>query len=89
MSNEWTNKSEFYHFGILPEICIHSPIEDKYSKMYTPREKCDCGCSEWIEGKMDIVKPVNGYQYPQKDVHRCKNCNEVRMADHIGVKDVR
>ncbi len=78
------DKSEFYHFGILPRVCIHSPNEDEYLKMYIPREKCGCGNSEWISGKMDIVKPMNGYTFPQKDVHRCKDCNEVRMADHIG-----
>lgn len=86
MSGEWTDKSEFYHFGILPQVSIHSPIEDQYSKMYIPRLKCDCGCTEWTEGKMDMFKPVNGYSFPQKDVHRCKECNDVRMADHVGVK---
>lgn len=81
--------SPFYHYGILPEVCIHSTKEDEYSKMYSPREKCDCGSSEWIEGKMDIVQPVHGYKFPQKDVHRCKKCNEVRVADHIGIKNER
>lgn len=85
--NDWINKSEFYHFRILPQLCIHSIIEDEYSKMYIPREKCDCGCFEWIEGKMDIIKSEHGLKFPQKDVHRCKKCNEVRMADHIGLKD--
>lgn len=82
---EIAKNSEFYHFDILPQICIHSLMEDEYSKMYTPREKCSCGCAEWLEGKMDIIKPVNGYKFPQKDVHRCKNCSEVRMADHISI----
>ena len=80
-------KSEFYHFGILPQICIHSLMEDEYSKMYTPREKCSCGYAEWLEGKMYIVKSANGYKFPQKDVHRCKNCNEVRMADLIAINE--
>lgn len=84
---EASKKSEFFHFGILPQVCIHSLIEDDYSKMYEPRHKCDCNCAEWIEGKIDIIQPVDGYQFPQKDVHRCKNCNEVRMADHIGIKN--
>ncbi len=87
--DEFTKNSEFYHFGILPEICIHSIVEDEYSKMYIPREKCDCGGTEWIEGKMDIVKPINGYRFPQKEVHRCKICNEVRVSDHIGLKNER
>ena len=88
MTDAWnTDKSEFFHFGLLPEICIHSLEVDQYSKMYVPREKCDCGFAEWVEGKMDIVKPMNGYRFPTKAVHRCKSCNEVRMADHIGVKD--
>ncbi len=78
-------KSDFFNYGILPKICIHSLIEDPYSKMYIPRDKCECGGNEWIESTMDIVKPVKGYEFPKKDVHRCKECNEVRMADHIGV----
>lgn len=84
--DEWTKNSAFYHFGILPQVCIHSIIVDEYSEMYVPREKCECGCSQWIEAKMDIIKPVNGYHFPKKDVHRCMVCKEVRMADHIGVK---
>ncbi len=84
---KWINKSEFYHFGILPQVCIHSTDEDEYSKSYIPREKCDCDHSEWVEGKMDIVKPIMGYNFPKKNVHRCKECNEIRMADHIGIKD--
>lgn len=79
------DKSEFHHFGILPAICIHSLAQDQYSKMYKPRLLCECGSDEWIEGKMDVIKPVNGYKFPQKDVHRCKSCNEVRVADHIGM----
>lgn len=82
-----TSKSEFFHFGLLPEVTIYSPIEDQYSKMYVPRHKCDCGSSKWINGKMDILNLSMGRIFPQKDVHRCKNCNEVRMADHLGVKD--
>jgi len=81
---EWINKSEFFHFGTLPQVSIHSTIEDGYSKMYVPREKCDCGCNEWIDGKMKIVEDSFGYEFPKKDVHRCKECNEVRMADHVG-----
>ncbi len=84
---ELAKNSEFYHFGILPSVCIHSLIEDEYSKMYIPRQSCECSCEIWIDGKMDIVKPINGYTFPKKDVHRCADCNEVRMADHIGVKD--
>lgn len=84
---ERINESAFYHFGILPSVCIHSPIEDQYSSMYIPREKCKCGCSEWVEGEMKIVEDSMGYEFPKKNVHRCKDCNDVRMADHIGVKD--
>lgn len=79
------NKSEFFHFGILPRISIHSPIEDQYSSMYIPRKLCDCGSEQWIEEGCTMILG----HYPDgtplyKDVHRCKNCNEVRMADHIG-----
>ncbi len=81
------SNSEFYHFGILPQICIHSIIEDEYSKMYIAREICDCGCKEWIEGTMKILEDSFGYEFPKKEVHRCKECNEVRMSDHIGYKD--
>lgn len=79
------DKSEFYHFGILPQICIHALKEDEYSKMYIPRKTCDCGHKEWIESEMDIIKPIPGINYPKKAVHRCKKCNEVRLSDHIGM----
>lgn len=82
-----TDTSEFYHFGILPQICIHSPIQDEYSKMYIPQEVCECGSKDWIDGKMDIIKPIYGLHFPKKDVHRCKKCNKVRMSNHIGIKD--
>ncbi len=82
-----TSKSEFYHFGIIPDICIHSLDEDQYSKMYSPQEKCDCACLEWIESTMKIIKSSSGLEFPKKRVHRCKNCNEVRMATHIGIKN--
>lgn len=81
-----TSKSEFYHFGILPQVCIHSLDEDEYSKMYIPQEKCKCGSSDWIESTMDIIVP-KGFTFPQKRVHRCKECNEVRIANHIGYKE--
>jgi len=81
-----TSKSEFFHFGILPEVCIHSLDEDEYSKMYIPREKCDCGNDKWIDSTMKIVKDFMGYEFPKKLVHRCSHCNEVRLADHIGKK---
>lgn len=81
-----TSKSEFYHFGILPQVCIHSANEDKYSKMYTPREKCDCGHDEWIEEGCTMILGHYPDRTPMyKDVHRCKKCNEVRMSDHIGI----
>lgn len=83
-NEEILSKSEFYHFGILPGVCIHSLIEDQYSKMYIPRKKCDCGCLEWIEGEMDVMKPIPGFYSPKRHVHRCKNCKEVRLSDHIG-----
>jgi hypothetical protein len=82
------NDSEFYHFGILPQVSIHSPIYDQYSDMYIPRETCDCGCKEWKEEGCTMI--LGHYQdgtRVYKDVHRCKNCKEVRMADHIGIKD--
>lgn len=81
------SKSEFFHFGILPSVCIHSPIKDEYSNNYIPREKCDCGCTEWVESTMKLVGDSFGYEFPTKDVHRCKQCNQVRMADHKGYKE--
>lgn len=80
--DEFINKSEFFHFGILPQICIHSVIEDEYSKMYIPQMVCNCGCVEWIDGKMQMFEG-----FPEKDVHRCKKCNEVRIAHHIGIRE--
>lgn len=78
-----TDKSEFFHFGILPQVCIHSLDEDDYSKMYIPQEKCDCGCPDWIES---IMKMFKNFDSPKR-VHRCKKCNEVRIAHHIGIKE--
>jgi len=80
------SNSAFYEFGLLPEICIYSLDEDQYSKNYIPREACDCGCKEWVDSEMDIIKPVDGFTFPKKRVHRCKSCNEVRLADHKGIK---
>lgn len=82
------NDSEFFHFGILPAMCIHSVEADEYSKMYKPIPRCDCGCTEWLEEGCTMVLG----HYPDgtpvyKDVHRCKNCFEVRTANHIGVQD--
>lgn len=77
-----TSKSEFFHFGILPQVSIHSPIIDYYSKMYIPRETCECGSKEWIDSTMIMFEG-----YAPKDIHRCKKCNEIRVADHIGAKD--
>lgn len=82
--SEWIDKSEFYHFGILPQICIHSLDEDQYSRSYEPLETCDCGCTEWIESTMKIIEDD---LFPLKRVHRCKYCNEVRIAHHIGLKE--
>lgn len=84
---EHIDKSAFYYFGLLPEVCIHSPLQDQYSKSYIPRVKCDCGCTEWIEQGCTMAM---GY-YPDKtpmcrNVHRCKECHGVRMADHIGAQ---
>jgi len=79
-------ESAFYQFGLLPEVCIHSPIEDQYSKSYIPRKTCECGCNEWIDSTMKIIEDSMGYEFPKKDVHRCKKCNNVRMADHIGAE---
>lgn len=84
--SEWKDKSEFYHFGILPAVSIHSLVEDEYSKMYIPIEKCVCGCNEWVKGTMKLTEDSFGYQFPKKQVHRCKQCNQVRKADHIGIK---
>lgn len=80
-----TNSSEFFHFGILPSVCIHSPQTDQYSHMYKPREECGCGSNEWTEEgcTMELGTYLGTPIY--KDVHRCKACKEVRVADHIGV----
>lgn len=75
------DRSCFYHFGILPQACIHSLIEDEYSKMYEPEKNCKCGCENWYED--DAVLFIG---LPPKKVHRCKRCNELRMGIHIGMK---
>ncbi len=81
--------SALYQFGLLPEICIHTPKEDEYSKMYNPQKQCDCGCKEWIEeGCTMILGHYNDGTPMYKDVHRCKNCFKVRIATHIGAEKV-
>ena len=86
--NEHLNKSEYYHFGILPQICIHSPHIDQYSHMYKPQDVCDCGCTDWLtEGCTIILGHYRNGIPVHKDVHRCAKCNEVRIAHHIGIKD--
>lgn len=79
------SESAFLEFGLLPEVSIHSIVEDQYSKLYVPRAMCECGCSEWVDSTMKIVKDLMGYEFPKKQVHRCKQCNEVRMSDHISI----
>lgn len=78
--------SKFYHFGIVPRVCIHSPKPDQYSKMYVPRDACKCGCKEWVEGKMPLARML-GVDCMFKDVHRCNDCGEVRVADHVGKEE--
>jgi hypothetical protein len=75
---------EGFAYRPLPRVSIHSIIEDQYSKYYEPRESCACGCKEWIYSEMDILKPTLGHVWPRKQVHRCKQCNCVRMADLRG-----
>ena len=85
---EEVKKSEFYHFGILPQVCIHSIVEDEYSAMYIPQDKCDCGCNEWIDSTMFLAK-ISGIPCLEKEVHRCKDCNKVRIATHKGIIEER
>ncbi len=81
------NDSAFVHFGILPSVCIHSVDEDQYSKMYIPNESCyECGGSEWIDGICFIGKNDELFGFPPKNVHRCKSCDGIRLATHIGAK---
>ena len=82
-----TSNSEFFHFGILPRECVHTPEEDDYSKMYKPQEICECGCKDWIERgcTMILAHYIDGTPI-YKDVHRCSNCFTVRMSRHIGKK---
>jgi hypothetical protein len=83
---EALNNSAFAHFGLLPRVCIHQPEKDEYSHMYKAREVCDCGCNKWIDGKMALAQ-IMDVQCMFKNVHRCKKCNEVRVADHIGKEE--
>lgn len=62
--------------------------KDPYCKMYKAQEVCDCGSKEWIEQGCTMILG----HYPDgtpiyKDVHRCKKCNKVRLAQHIGYKE--
>jgi len=83
---EENKNSEFFHFGILPRVCIHTLEEDEYSHMYIPEEGCSCGCKEWIVSVMALAQ-VDGIPCMFKNVHRCRDCNEVRMANHIGKEE--
>lgn len=83
---EEIKNSEFFHFGLLPSVCIHTLVQDQYSHMYIPEEICTCGCNEWVEGKMALFEK-DGLPYMFKDVHRCKNCNKVRIANHVGKEE--
>jgi len=88
MTDKHRNDSAFYAFGLLPEICTHTPKEDHYSKMYVPDSECVCGCREWItSGCTMVLGHYNDGTPCYKDVHRCKECKEVRMATHIGIKN--
>lgn len=82
------NENAFVHFGLLPEVCIHSPVEDQYSKMYVARNTCECASEEWLtEGQTMILGHYAGDIPLIKHVHRCAKCNEVRLADHIGANN--
>lgn len=78
MKNDFSEKSEVYLFGLLPEVCIYSLVEDQYSKMYIPRKKCDCGGKEWEASTMEMF-----VGFEPKAVHRCIACKGVRLADRI------
>gem|GEM_PF-3100473 len=82
-----TKNSEFFHFGVLPQVCIHSPIHDQYSDSYIPEKSCKCGSEEWLEEGCTMILFHYADGTPAyKDVHRCKKCYEVRMATHKGIK---
>ncbi len=85
--SENIDESAFYHFGILPAVCIYSAMEDQYSKMYVPRNKCDCGSDKWNEESWGMIIGHYGGIPVHKQVQGCAACGEVRLADHIGVKD--
>jgi len=73
--------SNFLSTGKLPDVCIHTPIEDAYSEYFLPRITCDCGSVDWMDGELKVIKDSFGYEFPKKPVHRCKSCNEIRLAD--------
>ena len=72
---------DFFNYGTLPKVCIHTPKPDNFSDYYSPRGICKCGSSDWIDGEMDILKSKIDHVWPKKPVHRCKKCEEVRLSD--------
>jgi len=72
--------SDFLLSGKLPKICIHTPIEDQYSKYYEPEKVCECGCSEWKDSTTNILKNPDEFKLKPKDVHRCVKCSLIRIA---------
>lgn len=79
-------KSPFYYFGILPAWSIYSPVQDNYSDVYVPEKVCECGSIKWKKKQTMILGFQNGIPL-SKEIHRCKNCDKIRMAKHVGIKD--
>lgn len=77
--------NNFLYSGKLPRACIHSVVEDQYSAMYKPREKCACGCINWKEKDCTMILGTFEGKELVKAVHKCSACDEVRLADLIEV----
>lgn len=78
--NSMNGLGDFVNYGTLPKVCIHTPMLDNFSHLYIANKKCKCGCSDFIDSEMKILKDVFGHEFSKKKVNRCKKCNEVRLA---------
>jgi hypothetical protein len=64
-------------FSINYRLCdFHQrDYDDWLNKEYFPQE-CKCGCSEWIDGTLQMTDPPS---LPEKAVWRCSQCKEIRL----------
>ena len=43
---------------------------------YEPENLCECGCSEWIKGSLQMTSPPT---FPEAKIYRCKSCATAKL----------